>query len=36
MIGIVVVSHGNLSHELVAAARTIVGEIPRVAAVSIG
>jgi PTS system mannose-specific IIA component len=36
MIGIVVVSHGDLATELVNAARTIVGEIPRIAAVSIG
>ena len=36
MIGIIVVSHGNLAHELVNAARTIVGEIPAIAAVSIG
>ena len=36
MIGIVVVTHGNLATELVNAARQIVGEIPQVAAVSIG
>jgi PTS system mannose-specific IIA component len=36
MIGIVVVTHGQLAVELVNAARTIVGDIPRVAAVSIG
>jgi PTS system mannose-specific IIA component len=36
MIGIVVVTHGSLAGELVNAARTIVGEIPRIAAVSIG
>ena len=36
MIGIVVVTHGNLAAELVSATRTIVGEIPRIAAVSIG
>jgi PTS system mannose-specific IIA component len=36
MIGIVVVSHGHLATELVNAARTIVGEMPRIAAVSIG
>lgn len=36
MIGIVVVTHGNLAGELVQAARTIVGEIPGIAAVSIG
>ncbi len=36
MIGIVVVTHGALAAELVNAARTIVGEIPAIAAVSIG
>ncbi|MET0552271.1 MAG: PTS sugar transporter [Vicinamibacteria bacterium] len=36
MIGIVVVTHGNLAGELVSAARTIVGEIPRIASVAIG
>jgi PTS system mannose-specific IIA component len=36
MIGIVVVTHGQLGVELVNAARTIVGDIPRVVAVSIG
>jgi mannose PTS system EIIA component len=36
MIGIVVVTHGNLAGELVQAARTIVGEIAGIAAVSIG
>lgn len=36
MIGIVVVTHGALAHELVNAARTIVGELPAMAAVSIG
>jgi PTS system mannose-specific IIA component len=36
MIGIVVVTHGRLAEELVNAARTIVGEIPAIAAVSIG
>ena len=36
MIGIVVVTHGQLAAELVNAARTIVGEVPRIAAVSIG
>lgn len=36
MIGVVVVTHGELASELVSAARTIVGEIPRIAAVSIG
>ncbi len=36
MIGIVVVTHGQLAEELVKAARAIVGDLPRVAAVSIG
>jgi len=36
MIGIVVVTHGRVAEELVNAARTIVGEFPAVAAVSIG
>ena len=36
MIGIVVITHGRVAEELVNAARTIVGEIPQVAAVSIG
>jgi PTS system mannose-specific IIA component len=36
MIGIVVVTHGRLAEELVKAARAIVGEIPGIAAVSIG
>jgi PTS system mannose-specific IIA component len=36
VIGIVVVTHGALAGELVNAARTIVGEIPSIAAVSIG
>jgi mannose PTS system EIIA component len=36
VIGVVVVTHGNLAGELVAAARTIVGDIPRIAAVAIG
>ena len=36
MIGIVVVTHGRLAEELVNAARTIVGEIPSIGAVSIG
>ncbi len=35
MIGIVVVTHGRLAEELVNAARTIVGDIPAIAAVSI-
>jgi PTS system mannose-specific IIA component len=36
VIGIVVVTHGALAGELVNAARTIVGDIPSIAAVSIG
>jgi mannose PTS system EIIA component len=36
MIGIVVVTHGQVAGELVNAARTIVGDIPGIAAVSIG
>ncbi len=36
MIGIVVVTHGAVAGELVNAARTIVGEIPNIAAVSMG
>ena len=36
MIGIVVVTHGQLAVELVNAAEMIVGELPRFAAVSIG
>jgi PTS system mannose-specific IIA component len=36
LIGIVVVTHGALAGELVNAARTIVGDIPSIAAVSIG
>lgn len=36
MIGIVVVTHGQLANELVSAAEMIVGEIPNVTAVSIG
>jgi PTS system mannose-specific IIA component len=36
VIGIVVVTHGQLAEELVRAARTIVGDMPAVAAVSIG
>jgi PTS system mannose-specific IIA component len=36
MIGIVVVTHGRVAEELVAAARRIVGEIPAIAAVPIG
>jgi PTS system mannose-specific IIA component len=36
MIGVVVVTHGQLATELVNAAETIVGDLPQVAAVSIG
>jgi len=36
MIGALVVTHGHLGHELVAAAEMIVGEIPQIQAVSIG
>jgi PTS system mannose-specific IIA component len=36
LIGIVVVTHGALAGELVNAARAIVGDIPAIAAVSIG
>jgi len=36
MIGIVVVTHGQLARELVSAAEMIVGDIPNVIAVSIG
>jgi mannose PTS system EIIA component len=36
MIGIVIVTHGRLAEELVNAARAIVGEVPRIAAVSMG
>jgi PTS system mannose-specific IIA component len=36
MIGILVVTHGNIAEELVKAAQTIVGETPGVLAVSIG
>ena len=36
MIGIVVVTHGRLAEELVNAARIIAGDIPAIAAVSIG
>jgi mannose PTS system EIIA component len=36
MIGIVVVTHGGVAEELVKAARTIVGDTPSIAAVSIG
>jgi PTS system mannose-specific IIA component len=36
VIGIVVVTHGEVAGELVNAARTIVGDIPAIAAVSMG
>ena len=36
MIGVVVVTHGQLAIELVNAAETIVGDLPQVTAVSIG
>ncbi|NOT45509.1 MAG: PTS sugar transporter subunit IIA [Acidobacteria bacterium] len=36
MIGVVVVTHGQLASELVSAAEMIVGDLPRFAAVSIG
>ena len=36
MIGVVVVTHGQLANELLNAAETIVGDLPRFAAVSIG
>ena len=36
MIGVVVVTHGQLASELLNAAETIVGELPRFSAVSIG
>jgi len=36
MIGVVVVTHGQLATELLNAAETIVGDVPRFAAVSIG
>ena len=36
MIGVVVVTHGQLATELLNAAETIVGELPQFAAVSIG
>jgi PTS system mannose-specific IIA component len=36
MIGILVVTHGRVAEELVNAARNIVGEIPAIAAVSMG
>jgi PTS system mannose-specific IIA component len=36
VIGVLVVSHGRVAEELVQAARTIVGDLPRATAVSIG
>ena len=36
MIGVVVVTHGQLATEMVTATETIVGDLPRFAAVSIG
>jgi mannose PTS system EIIA component len=36
MIGVIVVTHGQLATELLNAAETIVGDLPRFAAVSIG
>ena len=36
MIGVVVVTHGQLARELLTAAETIVGDLPRFTAVSIG
>ena len=36
MIGVVVVTHGQLAAELVSAAETIVGDLPQMKAVSIG
>jgi PTS system mannose-specific IIA component len=36
MIGIVVITHGRVAEELVSAARTIHGELPGIAAVSLG
>jgi mannose/fructose-specific phosphotransferase system component IIA len=36
MIGVVVVTHGHLATELLNAAETIVGDLPRFTAVSIG
>lgn len=36
MIGVIVITHGQLAHELLVAARAIVGEIPCITAVSIG
>ena len=36
MVGLLVVTHGRLAEELVAAAKKIVGEVPRVEAIAIG
>ena len=36
MVGLLVVTHGKLAEELVAAARKIVGDLPRVEAIAIG
>ena len=36
MIGVIVVTHGQLANELVNAAKTIVGDLPQLVAVSIG
>ena len=36
MIGVIVVTHGQLATELLNAAETIVGDLPNFAAVSIG
>ena len=36
MVGLLVVTHGRLAEELVAAAKRIVGELPRVGAIAIG
>ena len=36
MIGVIVVTHGQLAHELVNATHTIVGDLPQFVAVSIG
>jgi PTS system mannose-specific IIA component len=36
MIGVVVVTHGQLANELVKATKTIVGDLPQLVAVSIG
>jgi PTS system mannose-specific IIA component len=36
MIGVIVVTHGQLANELVKAAKTIVGDLPQLVAVSMG